>query len=768
MPKRFSHGLAALLLLAVLLSTAFTLQAHSPEGRYQPVIVKDGLETEGEAGSITPALPFVPNMGQNDPAVQFQAHSLGGTLFFTPAEIVLALPAAGPEPETPIVRMRFEAANPDPVIKQIERLPGVVNYILGGDPARWQTNLPTYSAIVYEQLYDGIDLRYEGTMRVLKGTYLVAPGVDPDQIRWRYEGIKQVEVDRVTGDLLLTLPENTGRRLLEEAPIAWQEIDGVDVPVEVAYQVNFDGTVGFRTGMYDPSQPLIIDPYLVYSTLIGGDNSEEGRAITVDNDGNVYLTGTTLSTNFPQAGVPQATYGGPASGNFGDAFIAKLNPEGNALLYMTYLGGSGADIGDAITVDSQGNAYVTGMTESDNFPTSANAYQENRVPQNCPTPPCADAFVTKLNPAGNALVFSTYLGGGGEENISMLDAGTRDNTTGIAVDNAGNVYVTGVTFSTNFPTENQAFGDGDGAFSDIFLTKLNPNGQSLLYSTYLGGFGAEYGGDVAVDNAGNAYITGGTLADDFPPKNALQNTIGSAGGPADAIVAKFDTTQSGNASLIFSTYLGGDDADFGFGIQLDGDGNIYVAGHTRSTDFPTENALQTTNAGASGTFKLDGFVTKLNPAASAILYSSYLGGISNDVIYGLDLDAGGNIYVTGTTNSDDFHIKDAWQAERNDFRDTFVTKLDLTKSGAESLVYSTFFGSPLNDYSYDIAVDSAGDAYITGVGDGVVVKDFPIYTEIGPHDTGSGVLVAKFGPPPPLYPLFLPLISKPGPSDIPE
>lgn len=717
------------------------------------------------------ALPFVPNAGQSDPAVHFQAHALGGTLFFTPAEVVLSLPV-DQAPAAATVRLQFEGANVAPKLVQTDPLPTVVNYLTGSDPSRWRTNIPTYAGLTYQALYDGIDLLYEGTETALKGTYVVAPGADPAQIRWRYEGVQQVRRDSASGDLIMTLP-GTGREpltLTEQVPIAWQEIEGRRMAVAVSYRLAADGTIGFATGAYDASQPLIIDPYLVYSALIGGLNDEEGRDIAVDGSGNVYLTGSTLSTDFPNAGPPQASYDGPPSGNFGDAFIAKLNPAGTALLYMTYLGGGGADVGDAITVDAQGNAHVTGMTESTDFPTTSSAFQEDMVAQNCSTPPCADAFVTKLNAAGNALLFSTFLGGSGEENISLLDPGTRDNTTGIAVDGSGNVYVTGVTFSTNFPTQNEAFDDGDGAFSDIFVSKLSANGQTLLYSSYLGGDGAEYGGDIVVGEMGQAYITGGTLADDFPRKDALQDASASPG-IAEAIVARFDTTLSGNASLIYSSYLGGAAADFGFGIGLDSAGNIYVAGHTRSLNFPMQNAYQASNASAGQPNPLDGFVAKLNPAGSALLYSSYLGGSATDVIYGMDLDSQGIVYVTGTTNSDDFPSRDPWQAERNDFRDTFVSKLNPALSGDASLIYSTFFGSPLNDYSYGIAVDGESNAYITGLGSGVVVNDFPIRTEIGPHDTGSGLLVAKFGPPPAPelgFSVYLPIVIKTRSTEVPE
>ncbi len=511
--------------------------------------------------------------------------------------------------------------------------------------------------------------------------------------------------------------------------------------------------------------PQAVAPGVVYSALIGGSGAEEGRAVAVDAQGNVYITGTTLSNNFPSAGAPQPNYGGPASGNFGDAFVAKLNPAGDQLIYMTYLGGSGADIGEAITVDADGSVYVTGMTESPNFPTTAGALQPSRPAQNCGNPPCADAFVAKLNPSGSALVFSTYLGGDGEENAGLLDTGTRSSAAGIAVDAQHNVYVTGTTQSANFPVHNAAYGDRDGAFDDIFVAKLNPEGSALLYGTYLGGDGAEYAGDVAVDDSGNAFVTGGTLANNFPITNALQTAPGSVG---DAVVAQIDTTKAASASLRFSTYLGGGDADYGLGIALDSQHNIVVAGHTQSLDFPVKNAYQATNGGAGGTFKRDVFVTQLSPTGGAVLYSTYLGGSSDDVGYDLAIDGQDNVYVTGTTSSDNFPVRSAWQPERADFRDTFAAKLAPSSGGDASLVYSSFYGSVLNDYSYGIAVDGSGDAYMTGIADGVIRNDLPIDTVIGNNNTGAGVLVAKFGE---LnqFKLYMPNVNKLlGPPEIPE
>jgi hypothetical protein len=513
----------------------------------------------------------------------------------------------------------------------------------------------------------------------------------------------------------------------------------------VRYELDGDGLVSFALGSYDAAHPLTIDPYLLYSAFIGGGDADEGRDIAVDALGNVYVTGSTRSLNFPNAGPPQAAYAGPAGpGNFGDAFIMKLNPAGTALVYMTYLGGSLQDIGDAITVDADGNAYVTGVTESTNFPTKS-ALQPTPGGNSCSVQPCSDAFVAKLNPAGNALVFSTYLGGNRDENNGLLDAGTRHMALGIAVDSARNVYVTGLTDSPNFPTKNPAFTDADGAFSDIFVAKIRPDGAALLYGSYLGGGGGDFSGDIVADNTGSAYIVGATLSNTFPTKNPLQGQTASSG-VADVVVAKFDTTKIGAASLIYSSYLGGGDADYGFGIAIDGDGNIYLAGHTTSLNFPVKNAFQASNANPTDSIPQDAFLAKLNPAGSQLLYSSYLGGTGDDVGYGLDIDLSGAIYVTGQTSSDNFPVKGAWQPARADFVDVFVARLDPTKIGAASLIYSSYLGGNDSENSYGIAVDSARNAYVTGTTGPVALYEFPTTASIGSNGSTAGIFVIKFSP----------------------
>ncbi len=359
----------------------------------------------------------------------------------------------------------------------------------------------------------------------------------------------------------------------------------------------------------------------------------------MDSAGNAYVTGYTGSSNFPTKNPFQ----GARAGSY-DAFVTKLSPTGSALVYSTYLGGGGSDVGDGIVVDSTGNAYVSGQTTSTNFPT--------KNPFRAANAGGFDAFVTKLSPTGSALVYSTYLGGNG-----------YDYAYGIALDSARNAYVTGYTHSTNFPTKNPFQGVYPGGYYTAFVTKLSPTGSALVYSTYLGGSYADVAYGIAVDSTGNAYVTGSTGSANFPTKNPFQ---GVSAGNFDAFVTKLSPTGS---ALVYSTYLGGNSVDAAYGIALDSAGNAYVTGYTHSTTFPTKNPFQPAHA-------FDAFVTKLSPTGSALVYSTYLGGSNgSDIGYGIAVDSTGHAYVSGQTNSTNFPTKNPFQAANAGNYDAFVTKL---------------------------------------------------------------------------------------------
>ncbi len=676
----------------------------------------------------------------SEPGGGFVARTPYGALSLEPGNIRLWL-AAGSRGAAD-VRLVFDGASSTGVLHPGGPLGGVTNYLVGNDPGRWRTGVPTYGSVAYVGLYTGVDLLYEGSASRLKGTYTVSPGVDPDVIRWRYSGAGSVAIDDL-GHLVISADLWTVR---ESAPVAWQEVDGRRVPVTVSYRLLDDGSTGFSVGTYDVTRPLVIDPYLVYSTLVGGGERDTGWAVAVDGEGNAYVTGTTLSADFPGSGPPQAGYGGEHIGSFGDAFIMKLTGDGNALEYMTYLGGSASENAAAIAVDGAGNAYVTGVTWSDDFPT-VNALQASRGADDCSSSPCSDAFISKLNAAGDELVFSTYLGGDREENAGLVDVGTRSVGLGIDLDPSGNVYVTGRTFSTDFPVVNAPSPNLTG-LTDIFVSKLRPDGRALVFSTYFGGGGAEYSGDIAADASGNAYVTGATLSSDFPIVGGFQDEAGSPG-VADAVIVKMNTNAVGPGAVVFSSFLGGDGIDYGFGIEVDGAGEIYVGGHTTSTDFPVVNAFQDTNVAAQAGNPIPrmAFAARVLADGSAIAYGTYLGGTGDDVGYDIDINDSGHIFLTGRTFSDDLPVRQPWQARRGaSSSDVMVARIDPFTTGDASLVYCTYAGGAGTDFAYGIAVDDDDNAHVTGATSGITAEGFPIGTVIGPNGTGEGVLALKLGP----------------------
>jgi len=698
-------------------------------------------------------LSFEPNDGQTDAAVRFQAHVPGGALFFAGNEVVLSLaapdtkatatkskakpasqlskpsrmlehpfsfastggsgigplerPMAQTETSQPpqVVRMHFISANLTPNITGSERLPGIVNYFIGTDPGKWRANLPTYGSITYSNLYPGIDLQYGGTGKLLKGTYIVAPGADPNIIRWKYEGVGDVSMD-AEGNLQIPLHGGDTGTLIEQAPVAWQEIDGRRVAVEASYKLAADASIGVHLGNHDPTQVLILDPAIAYSTYLGGSSGEDYRDrvdIAVDGQGNAYVTGFTTSTDFPTQNPFQPTRNGDSDS---DIFVSKFNSTGSALLYSTYLGGTRSEFGGSIAVDGLNNAYVTGYTQSDNFPTQ-NPFQPHRRG-------FQDVFVSKFNSTGSALLYSTYLGG--------IESGRDgDLAFSIAVDGQGNAYVTGVTPSDGFPVQNPFQPTRRGS-EDAFVSKFNSTGSALLYSTYLGGTGLQIGSGIAVDGQGNAYVIGFTDAPDFPMQNPFQPNMRGNG---DAFVSKFNST--GDA-LVYSTYLGGSDFElgsvgYGFGIAVDGQGNAYVTGLTASTDFPVQNPFQPTRHGSG-----DAFVSKFNSTGDALVYSTYLGGSDNDSQYGqygdggtgIAVDGQGNAYVTGLTSSNDFPVQNPFQPTKHGVRDVFVSKFNSTGS---ALLYSTYLGGSEFQTGSGIAVDGQGNAYVTGP---TASTDFPV------------------------------------------
>ncbi len=640
-------------------------------------------------------MSFESNLGQTDSQVEFFSRGSGYSLFLTPKGVALSL-GQGEKKETKALFMDVLGANSSEG-EGMGQLSGKSNYFVGNDETQWKRDVAHYSKVKYSDIYPGIDLIYYGNQKQLEYDFVIAPGADPTVVKLGLRGADKVAVNK-KGELVVQIGEG---ELKFHKPLTYQETNGVRKTIASSYVVK-DKQIAFDVGQYDSTQPLVIDPILAYSTYLGGSNTDRGNVIAVDIQGNAYVAGSTLSSDFPTVNPAQSTFsGGPG----GDIFVTKLNTTGSALIYSTYIGGSDSDVGFGIAVDSAGSAYVTGRTQSTNFPT-INSFQQNFGGG-------SDVFVTKLSPTGSALVYSTYLGGSGFEIGEDL-----------VVDSSGNAYITGPTQSTNFPTVNslQAY-SGEG---DTFITKFNSSGGALSFSTYFGGSSNDNGEGIAVDTTGNVYVTGSTGSTDFPVVNPLQP---NSGGGSEGFVIKLNPSGS---STIFATYLGGSNLDAGREIAADSAGNAYVTGNTRSADFPVVNPLQPILAGNS-----DAFVAKLNPSGSGFIYSTFLGGGGDEAGFGIAIDGSSNVYIGGFTQSANFPVMNAIQNSYGGNEDAFVIKLNSTGS---TLDYSTYLGGSNQDTSSGIAVDAGNNVYITG---DTLSTNFPIANAFQSVLRGTDAFVAK-------------------------
>jgi IPT/TIG domain./Beta-propeller repeat. len=635
---------------------------------------------------------FEENRGQAPGEILFSARGKSGLIGLTRSAIIF--PADG-------ARLRFQGAEAA-VVKGTDPRTGRVNYLLGNEPSKWRANVPTFGAVEYGRLYPGVDMVVHGRGGEVQYDFFVAPYADPKRIAFAIDRAKGSAPLRIGDEGDLIIPIGHGGEARVRRPYAYQEIDGERARVEASYQIRDRREVGFRLGAYDKKRPLIIDPVLSYSTYLGGTSDEEENAIAVDSSGNIYIAGSTKSSDFPvTSGVAQPAFGG--RGSFGgDAYVIKYDPTGNRIVYATYLGGSGDDNAHGIAVDSSGRAYVTGATDSKNFPLS-------QPFQGTFGGSTYDSFITRLSADGSALSYSSYLGGSG-----------NDLATAVTVDSSGNAYIAGYTFSTNFPNTNGFQTSFAGRIFDAFLTKVNAAGLAVAYSTYLGGNTYDLATAVAVDASNNAYVTGFTFSSNFPTKAALQGTIaagncnsgGSSSNCADAFVAKINTAGSGSASLVYSTFLGGGKNDYGNAIAVDSTGSVYIAGTTDSTNFPTVSPLQAANAGY-----YDTFVAKLNPSGSALVYSTYFGGIGYDEITALRVDGSGRAFVFGSTASQDFPLKSAFQAAHGGGSSALLDKTVAAPPGG-----STFALITIASDAFVARIETSGStlgyaSYLGGSGD---------------------------------------------------
>jgi hypothetical protein len=650
-------------------------------------------------------LRFEVNEGQIAPEVKFVARGGGYALFLTDRAAVLSLTkdgvglhghrgsaadavAADTGAKSDVIRMELVGASANSKVSGAEPLAGKANYLIGNDPSGWHTDVATYARVKYAGVYPGVDLVYYGNQRQLEYDFVVEPGASARQVRVRFDGARRLRVG-VDGNLRIFARKG---EIAFQKPVVYQLRDGQRELVNGRFVVRGKNEVGFAVGNYDAARELVIDPVLVYSTYLGGSGGDFAAGIAVDAEGNAYIAGVTNSADFPLKGNPYQTTNKGVVNGFSNVFVTKMNPAGTGLDYSTYLGGSGV-------------------------------------------PP---ALQNVLIPTG------------------------ADTASAIAIDRFGNAYVTGATYSMDFPVTSgalQTVNKGAGLLvTNAFVTKLNPTGSGLVYSTYLGGSGippfspfaspvGDGGSAIALDSAGNAYVTGSAYSPDFPlTSGAFQKQNNGVSFATDnAFVSKISAAGS---ALIYSTYLGGSGqlfnfaapggnwdttGDSGAGIAVDASGNAFVAGRTFSNDFPvTDGAFQKVND-AGYLSESNAFVTKLNAAGSALAYSTYLGGSVNPDVGGptpfndeanaIAIDTSGNAYVAGTTIAPDFPVTAGAFQTVNKSQNAFVTKLNADGS---ALLYSTYLGGTVGDSAAGIVVDSAGDAFVTG---STASPDFPVTSD---------------------------------------
>ncbi len=640
------------------------------------------------AAARASALRFEANVGQTDGRAGFVARGPGYTLFLTPTEAVMAIGVArgrddacrcAAAPATSgeeVVRLGLAGASPSAGGVGEGRLSGRTSYLVGRDASNWRRDVPAFERVRYTGVYPGVDVVYYGADGgALEYDFVVAPGADPARVRLRVgggTGMRGVRLDG-GGDLLIA----TGHgELRQRRPVLYQTIGGARRDVPGGFELNDDGTVGFRIGAYDRSRPLTIDPVLSYATLLGGSASDDSTSVAVDAAGGIYVLGTTRAADFPSVvDLPGTVRGGV------EIFVAKLDPSGTSLQYSVFVGGSGDEYSSSIRVDGSGNAVVRGFTVSTDFPTVDAAQVALGGDR--------DTVVFKINAAGTGFVYSTYLGGSGDEFCF----------TGLDVDAAGNAYVSGCTTSPDLPTLNALDPTLDGD-SDGYVVKYGPTGQRV-YATYIGGSTAgEAIYEVAALPNGALILSGTTFATDFPTVNPLQ--AANAGG-FDGVVARLSPS---GRTLEFSTYLGGSGDDLPGRVAVDAVGNVYLALITTSADYPTVRAFQTSYGGGPR----DGAVTKISADGRAIVFSSYLGGSGDDEALGVSVDGRGATYVTGDTESTDFPTRDAIQSTSGGGRDLFAAR--VAPNGSE-LEYSTYLGGSRRELSNHSTIDADGNLYVS-------------------------------------------------------
>ena len=620
-------------------------------------------------------MAFEPNQGQAPADAQFVAHGNGYSVTLTPGKAEL-ISRGG--------RLSATFLGAGPAIAETETpLPGMVNYLVGNAES-WRTGIPTYARVRYRNVYPGIDIVYYGRDGRLEYDFILAPGADPRRIALRFDGAYRLSLDRA-GDLLLATAAGEMR---QHRPELYQETNGVRRTISGRYVLSGQ-TVRFELGAYDRTLPLVIDPTLTWASYFGGGTTDQILAVTTDSSGNIYATGSTLSSR----------------GDY-DAFIVKTNSTGTTAIFYAIVGGTlGDDEGHGIAVDSAGNIYLTGVTAADDFPIVAVSSSLAGVGY--------DAFVAKVDPTGTKYLYAGFIGGG-------KNGGPSDDIAfALALDPNNNLWIAGATDSTDFPLSRTGAQRTLAGGIDGFISEFDPNGN-LLYSSYLGGSGDDYIFGIGLDAAGNIYTAGSTASTDFPgPSSGLQT---SNGGGVDAWVARM----SPGGALAWSTYLGGSGDDEALALAVDASGTTYITGDTASSNFPSANAFQSIYGGGPR----DIIAAKISPDGKTLLYSSFLGGSGDEIGNAIGIDFNGNAYIGGSTNSTNFPSNFGFQTANKGGVDGTISGVS---TDGKTLQFSSYIGGATDDFVEAVTVNCNTGLVIGGQ---TTSTAFP---------TTSGVFQPKFG-----------------------
>ncbi|MCP4582002.1 MAG: hypothetical protein GY839_10310 [candidate division Zixibacteria bacterium] len=682
------------------------------------IILTFALNTEvqsnlSEFGMPNMPISFTENMGQFGETTLFKAEANGVAFYFSRDEVAYLFVRKTDVPiedelsvdkslsdelkqlrykqELLLIKAKFIGANEQAEVSGEGIQNYKYNYFRGNDQSKWQTNVPSYSSIVYHDIYPGIDLKYYGNDKSLKYDFIIKPGADVSQIQIRYDGIDNLGVTP-SGDLEI----NTSfGEMHEKAPRIYQDMNGLKTEVSGRYELKEPGVFGFAFDeSFNPEITLIIDPELAYSTFLGGSYHEYCNGIELDENGNMYIAGHTGSDDFPVVNP----YDSSANGS-GDIFVSKISSDGQTLLFSTFIGGGNAEHCYDVVINSLGDICLTGKTQSSDYPM---AYPYQSIYDDGDVSSYGDAYITVLSSSGDSLVFSSYLGGNRE-----------DIGYGIAVNDYNDIYIIGFTKSNDFPTVN-AFDDTRNGYNDAFVSKFSPytgGSECLLISTYLGGSDTEKGNAIEIDGDENIYLVGETDSDDFPvSSDAFDTTFAND----DIFITKMPPDLD---SLMYSTYLGGLDDDHGYSIAVDNNGCAYLTGYTNSTDFPLVTPYDSTRVNR------EAFISKLSAAGDSLLYSTFLGGEHRDNGKKIAVDESGLVYITGQTQSNYYPLVNC---DNPGFYNGSII-LSVLSTPTNTLCFSGRFGGSDSESGTDMVFADNGDLLITGL---TKSPDFPLLNPV--------------------------------------